>query len=70
MLVLLAGSSLFVYLTHWTVFPMWEHTSPLLGVVLSFAVGFAAWRAYQLAERRVRGVLSAAAPRDTAPLRR
>ncbi len=69
-LVLLAGSSLFVYLTHWTVFPMWEHTSPLLGVVLSFAVGFAAWRAYQLAERRLRGLLSAAAPRDTAPLRR
>ncbi len=71
-LVLLAGSSLFVYLTHWTVFPMWEHTSPLLGVLLSFAVGFAAWRAYQHAEARIarlRVGLSRNAARDTAPLR-
>lgn len=54
-LVLVAGSSLFVYLTHWTVFPAWESTSPLLGVLLSFAVGFAAWRLYQFVETRLPG---------------
>lgn len=37
--VLLASASLFVYLTHWVVFPAFERSSPLLGTVLSFFIG-------------------------------
>lgn len=42
----LAGSSMLVYLTHWQVYPPFEQSSPLLGLVLSFVVGFAAWKIY------------------------
>ncbi|WP_166879964.1 AMP-binding protein [Salinibacterium sp. ZJ450] len=45
---LLAGASLFVYLTHWVVYPPWEATAPWLGTVLSLIVGVAAWYAYRL----------------------
>jgi acyl-CoA synthetase (AMP-forming)/AMP-acid ligase II len=39
----LAGSSLFVYLTHWQVYPHLEPTSPLLALVASLAVGIVSW---------------------------
>ncbi|WP_082542996.1 AMP-binding protein [Microbacterium sp. Root53] len=42
----LAGSSLFVYLTHWQVYPPFEQSAPWLGTLLSFAVGIVAWQAY------------------------
>jgi acyl-CoA synthetase (AMP-forming)/AMP-acid ligase II len=42
----LAASSLFVYLTHWQVYPHLETDHPLLATVASFAVGIVAWRAY------------------------
>ncbi|WP_309066938.1 AMP-binding protein [Microbacterium sp.] len=46
-LTTLASASLFVYLTHWVVYPPFESTAPLLGTVLSFAVGIAAWVAHR-----------------------
>lgn len=39
----LASASLFVYLTHWVVYPPFEDSAPLAGTLLSFAVGIAAW---------------------------
>ncbi|WP_167046578.1 AMP-binding protein [Salinibacterium sp. ZJ454] len=45
---LLAGASLFIYLTHWVVYPPWEATAPWLGTALSLIVGVAAWYAYRL----------------------
>lgn len=70
---LLAGASLFVYLTHWVVYPAWEQSAPWLGTLLSFAVGIAAWYAYRLAttgigalrrRRQAAGAGSATSPRD------
>lgn len=43
----LAASSMFVYLTHWQVYPAWEDSAPIIGVVLSFAVGICVWFAYR-----------------------
>ncbi|MGW4929850.1 AMP-binding protein [Agromyces sp. NPDC004153] len=48
---LLAGASLFIYLTHWVVYPPWEQSAPWLGTLLSLAVGVAAWYAYRLATK-------------------
>jgi hypothetical protein len=42
----LAASSLFVYLTHWQVYPHLEVNHPLSATVASFAVGIIVWRAY------------------------
>jgi hypothetical protein len=39
----LAASSLFVYLTHWQVYPHLEDDYPLLATLASFAVGIAYW---------------------------
>ena len=60
-----ASASLFVYLTHWQVYPPIEEVSPPLAVVASFAVGLAAWWAWGratgwLSARRRRGSRSAA----------
>ncbi len=40
----LASASLFVYLTHWQVYPHLEMDHPLLATLASFAVGIAYWR--------------------------
>ena len=45
-LSVLAASSLFVYLTHWQVYPHLEVDHPLWATVASFAVGIGVWRAY------------------------
>ncbi|MET1019522.1 MAG: AMP-binding protein [Microterricola sp.] len=50
---LLAGASLFIYLTHWVVYPAWEQSAPWLGTVLSLLVGVAAWYGYRFAESAV-----------------
>lgn len=50
---LLAGASLFIYLTHWVVYPAWEQTAPWLGTVLSLLVGIAAWYGYRLVEKAI-----------------
>jgi hypothetical protein len=52
----LAGSSMFVYLTHWQVYPPFEQSAPLIGLLLSFVVGFAAWKAYGAATHGLRRV--------------
>ena len=41
---MLAASSLFVYLTHWQVYPHLEMDFPLLATLASFAVGIAYWQ--------------------------
>jgi len=45
---LLASASLFIYLTHWVVYPAWETSAPWLGTVLSLFVGITAWYLYRL----------------------
>ncbi|MDF2576411.1 MAG: AMP-dependent synthetase [Agromyces sp.] len=55
----IASASLFVYLTHWQVYPPIEEVSPALAIVASFAVGILAWRGYGLLERRARALWSA-----------
>jgi acyl-CoA synthetase (AMP-forming)/AMP-acid ligase II len=51
----LAGASMFVYLTHWQVYPPFEQSAPLLGTVLSLAVGVVAWWTYRLTSARLGG---------------
>ncbi len=46
-LTLIASASFFVYLTHWVVYPPFEARAPLVGTLLSFAVGIAAWAAHR-----------------------
>ncbi|MFC9917565.1 AMP-binding protein [Agromyces binzhouensis] len=41
-----ASASLFVYLTHWQVYPPIEEWSPPLAIVASFAIGLVAWWAW------------------------
>ncbi|MGW9415354.1 AMP-binding protein [Arthrobacter cupressi] len=40
---LLASASLYIYLTHWLVYPLFAGTSPLLALVASLAAGVAYW---------------------------
>lgn len=51
--VSVAGASLFVYLTHWQVYPPFEQSAPWLGTLLSFVVGVLAYRLYIAATARV-----------------
>ena len=51
----LAASSLFVYLTHWQVYPHLEMDHPLAATLLSLAVGAGAWRCYRAVDVRLRG---------------
>jgi hypothetical protein len=45
----LASSSLYVYLTHWQVYPHLERDHPWLAVAASLAVGVGVWRASEAA---------------------
>ena len=54
LLGVVAASSLFVYLTHWQVYPHLEDDHPLLATLSSFVVGIACWRAYEVARTRFR----------------
>jgi hypothetical protein len=49
----LAGASMFIYLTHWQVYPPFEQSAPWIGTLLSLAVGVIAWRVYTLASQGV-----------------
>ena len=49
----LGASSLFVYLTHWQVYPHLEVDHPLLATLASFVVGILAWRAHDAVAPRV-----------------
>ncbi|GAA1760750.1 AMP-binding protein [Agromyces humatus] len=42
----LAGASMFIYLTHWQVYPPLENEFPALATVLSLAVGVVVWKGY------------------------
>lgn len=56
-----ASSSLYVYLTHWVVYPHLEVDHPLLAVLASFAVGIAYWQLVtRVTDRAVRAVRSGA----------
>lgn len=68
----LAGASLYIYLTHWLVYPALVPVSPVLAVVASLVAGVAYW---VLADRVLGGLRRApartaptAAPADEAPL--
>jgi acyl-CoA synthetase (AMP-forming)/AMP-acid ligase II len=52
-LTALAGASLFVYLTHWQVYPHLEVDHPLLSTLASFAVGIGYWWVCRPALRRL-----------------
>ena len=68
-----AGASLYIYLTHWQVYPHLEHRWPLGGLLASLLVGIAVWRLVDLISDRGSPSLGAAAahepPLDT-PARR
>lgn len=49
----LAGASMFIYLTHWQVYPPFEQSAPWIGTLLSLALGVLTWRAYTFVSRRV-----------------
>ncbi|GAB3256278.1 AMP-binding protein [Nocardioides dilutus] len=53
----LAASSLFVYLTHWQVYPHLEDDYPLLATLASFAVGIAYWLLMRPLVRRLGAAL-------------
>lgn len=48
-----ASASLFVYLTHWQIYPHLEDHHPYLATAASFAVGIAAWKAHTALATRV-----------------
>jgi hypothetical protein len=52
-ITVLAGASLFVYLTHWQVYPHLEMDHPMLALLSSLAVGVAYWWATRPALRRM-----------------
>ena len=52
-LTVLAAASLFVYLTHWLVYPHLEMDHPLLATLASFAVGIGYWWLSRPALRRL-----------------
>ncbi len=54
LLGVLAASSLFVYLTHWQVYPHLEDDHPLLATLSSLAVGIVCWRAHEVARASFR----------------
>ena len=63
----LAGASMFIYLTHWQVYPSLENHLPWLATLLSLAVGVVAWKLYALASSRVSAMGRARRRRRRAP---
>ncbi|MGW9631179.1 AMP-binding protein [Agromyces sp. NPDC055520] len=55
----LAGASMFIYLTHWQVYPPLEDHVPWLATLLSLVVGIAAWKLYAVASARLAAVVRA-----------
>ncbi|MDR7160052.1 AMP-binding protein [Arthrobacter sp. BE255] len=51
---LLASASLYVYVTHWVVFPDLKDNYPVLAVALSLAVGVAYWAVWQRLMGRIK----------------
>lgn len=65
----LAGASLFIYLTHWQVYPHLEMRHPLLGLLASVAIGWAAWRAWETLLSAWRGARARGRARTRRPRR-
>jgi hypothetical protein len=42
----LAAASMFVYLSHWQVYPPFEESAPWLGLALSLGVGVGVWKGW------------------------
>jgi hypothetical protein len=53
----IGGASLFVYLTHWLVYPHLEKDHQLLALLASLAVGIVVWRTYAALRRLVPGLV-------------
>ena len=53
----LAAASMFIYLTHWQVYPPLEDELPWLATLLSLAVGVVVWKAYSVVVARASGWL-------------
>jgi peptidoglycan/LPS O-acetylase OafA/YrhL len=49
----LAAASMFIYLTHWQVYPHLEHQLPWLATLLSLAVGVVVWKLYTVVAARL-----------------
>ncbi|MFD4421888.1 AMP-binding protein [Agromyces sp. NPDC058484] len=49
---LLAGASMFIYLTHWQVYPHLENEVPWLATLLSLVVGVLVWKGYSFVVAR------------------
>ena len=54
LVTLIASASLFIYLTHWHVYPHLEQDHQLLAAVASLAVGVVTWWAYAHLRRTLR----------------
>ncbi|MGH3334422.1 MAG: acyltransferase family protein, partial [Nocardioides sp.] len=54
-ITVLAGASLFIYLTHWQVYPHLEMDHPVLALLASLAIGVAYWWLTRPALRRMGG---------------
>ena len=52
-LACVAGASLWIYLTHWQVYPHLEVDHSFWATVASLVVGVAAWRAWRVLESRL-----------------
>ena len=63
----LAASSLYVYVTHWQVFPHLQDDVPLLALVASLAVGIAYWQAYERLAARARRMVASVTPATASP---
>jgi hypothetical protein len=66
----LAGASLYIYLTHWQVYPHLEDDYPALATLLSLVVGVLAWWVATRAERLLRGTRRPGRPGPNFPLTR
>ena len=62
----LAGGSMFIYLTHWQVYPPFEQSAPWLGTLLSLALGVIMWSGYTLVSDRVRRLIPSWRPASPA----
>lgn len=53
----IAAASMFIYLTHWQVYPPFEDEFPLIGTLLSLVVGVVVWRGYTVVVARLGGLV-------------
>lgn len=66
----LAAASMFIYLTHWQVYPHLEDEVPWLATLLSLVVGVAVWKLYTVVQARLARIASRLKRRPAAERRR